>query len=382
MTISMHLASTPGFVFNTSSWNPLAEDASFQAIQPSTAGADTFDEFKNLAIWQNSKARSEIQNIVAHSNNAAKSDLVTFLTAHSEASNETLSSLQSLDFIASGSTRGSLNPLLNAQGDELLANLLHDVAHPDDAITQGKAKTCAAASLQYGLEKTSSDQYLKMMAELTSLDEKTHMKGKDVLPFQADSLLPGAEHGRSLSERIFQTAIMEYANSSLLDYDPIGDQHLAPFHSPDFPKAGLDPYMIENVAKQLFGEDYQSYSIRKDVNPLMDVSSVAENYQKAHTALKKLENLDPDSSVPIYVGLYGNDWGHSLVFDHIDAQKNVYLRNPWKLNANDPNALAIQSLGVHPDATRSDLVYLSEDEFLSQAQMVIDAPISLNLQET
>lgn len=186
----------------------------------------------------------------------------------------------------------------------LISDLIQEIAVPS-CIAQKNRGTCTVTSLQIMLSMSSPAEYARLVSGLASPGGQVKLANGDTLP-----RLPGAEQPdgtpRTASSRLFQTAMMDYANGSER-YQNTKDG------------GGLDKDELERAIEGVLDRNVDSYAAhdgnRADLMGMID---------------ERLQNG------PVLVAIkFGqrNDDGfdhanHQLLVTRMDRDR-VYYTNPW-----------------------------------------------------
>jgi hypothetical protein len=201
--------------------------------------------------------------------------------------------------------------------DQLLDSIMTEAGDPGK-INQDQHGTCAATSLQYLLCDENPAEYVRLMSGLLSPEGKATMRNGPVLVRDANSIAPDNSINRSVSERIFQAAMMEYCNGDL-NYD----------NSSDIDK-GLRPAEIIRGAQALFKQLYEPYTGDKPgiLGSLIEIS--AFNGLEKYVKDDKQDIVDKLMERSSFNTLAGIDLGepHMVVVKRVENGR-VYYRNPW-----------------------------------------------------
>lgn len=197
-----------------------------------------------------------------------------------------------------------------AGADQILEQTVKEVFIPA-AIGQGIKNTCGAVSAGAALALASPAEYVRLIAGLASPEGTVLMANGDSLVREPGTLSADpAGTDRSVTQRLFGPAAMEYANGSLA-YDNERDISMVVV-------GGLMPNMEEHLLEGLFNRDFTSR-----LDPL-DPKGLAEQAIKA---------IDSGKS-PVAVAM---SWpnilkGHILMIDRVERTDEgtfVVVRNPW-----------------------------------------------------
>jgi hypothetical protein len=94
--------------------------------------------------------------------------------------------------------------------NEVVESVLNEVLHPGE-INQSSKGTCAATSMQYMLVARQPAEFVRLMVGLVSPAGKVALANGETLKRVSDSIRPDTSL-RSVSERLFQSAMMDFSN--------------------------------------------------------------------------------------------------------------------------------------------------------------------------
>jgi len=210
----------------------------------------------------------------------------------------------------------SLQPELNTKKELLIQSVLQDIATPE-SIMQGNKNTCAATVAQIKLAIEDPVKYVKIMAELagpngqSSSSLVSNNRSGDFLRLDPQAISADAS-GRSLSNRIFQTALMEYGNGNQ-NYHSQNDTNTSQGNQQTY--SGLKDYENQELMNALFAGKYQTLSTKQ---------GLAQNI-----LAQRIENAVL-AGVPISTGMKWGEGGHQVLVVGMDP-KNVQLINPQSM---------------------------------------------------
>jgi hypothetical protein len=200
---------------------------------------------------------------------------------------------------------GKLAPALEEQGitrASLLSSVMQEAGQPGE-INQSNRGTCTVTAMQYMLCKEDPAEYVRLMRGLTSPGGTVKMRNGDTLKREEDSIAPDSATSRSASERLFQSAMMEYSNGKL-NYSNVTDTSTGK----NTARSGLNGDEQERGLQALFGRDYEQFGGKPD---------------------KAVEVLKKASGQRLLLDLkWGKNGGHAVTFVKIENDR-VYFRNPW-----------------------------------------------------
>jgi hypothetical protein len=216
--------------------------------------------------------------------------------------------------------------------EALLSSVLCEVVNPN-RIEQGTATTCTVASMQFELVADEPAEYVRLLAGLSGLKGSVTMRGGGLLRIGPGDADEAARDGRSVSQTLFQSAAMEYANGRFSNYDPVlgvsvntktGEHRL-----------GLKPENQQALLEKLFGVKYsidRLYTEKEAVN-----------------ALAKLQGWDArgDRNRPIVVDIDQGKFNHAVTLESVEREK-VIFRDPYGVLRSMPlNAFAKVAVALH-----------------------------------
>ncbi len=216
--------------------------------------------------------------------------------------------------------------------EELLSHVLSEVMNPN-RIEQGTATTCTVASMQFELVADEPAEYARLMAGLSGAKGSVAMQGGGLLrtgPGDADAK---ARDGRSVSQALFQSAAMEYANGRFSNYDPV--LGVSVNEKTGAERMGLKPDNQQALLEKLFGVNYS-------INRLF-------TEKEAAGALAKLEGWDARGyrNRPIVVDIDQGKFNHAVTLESVTKEKVVF-RDPYGVLRSMPaNAFPKVAVALH-----------------------------------
>lgn len=196
---------------------------------------------------------------------------------------------------------------------DLIGDLVQELAVPS-SIAQHNRGTCTVTSVQILAAKNDPAEFVRLVGGLASPKGEVKLRnGKKITREPGTASDDGTK--RSVSSRLWQPAMMEYANGSD-DYDNKTDKHKKTG------KSGLNASQVDQVLDGLMGADAK-------------VDSSIKSDKDKKNALKKMESeLKAGKQV-----LAGIKWGiankdgkidgsHKVVVSKIGKDR-VYYTNPW-----------------------------------------------------
>ncbi len=197
--------------------------------------------------------------------------------------------------------------------EDLLSSALVDVMNPN-RIDQGSAPTCTVTSMQFELVADEPAEYLRLLAGVTGPKGSVQMKGGGDLRLGPGDADPRARGGRSVSQAIFQSAAMEYANGRFSNFDPVIG--LSTNTRTGATQQGLKPDNQQALLENLFGVKYS-------IDRLYSES-------EGEKALAKLVGWDARGARnrPIVVDLDQGPFNHTVTLEAVTREK-VLFRDPY-----------------------------------------------------
>ncbi len=188
-----------------------------------------------------------------------------------------------------------------------LAGLLND----PDSFNQDRQETCTVTTIgRIQLQENPAD-FARMIAGLTSRDGSVELANGDTINRHQGSLSDNRSQ-RTILERLYQDALMEYGNGAEVDYDVAGDRHSTG-------STGLGAKGIARVAGAVLGRGVPFTVLENGAKPggLYHTVFEAELEKYQQNGQEMLVGLKPWSS-----------GGHMLSVTEI-RDGYVYLSNPW-----------------------------------------------------
>jgi hypothetical protein len=193
---------------------------------------------------------------------------------------------------------------------EVLTSVLRDIVNPS-RISQGDAPTCTVTSMQFDLVADEPAEYARLMAGLTGPTGKVAMLGGGIL--KSGAKYARALDGRPVSQALFQSACMEFANGKAMDFDPEAGQSTRVLTGST--QRGLKPHQQTTMLRNLFGVRY--------------VTDTFYEPQQGALALQRLRGFDARASHSrtIILDLDQGAINHAVALERV-ADGVVYYRDP------------------------------------------------------
>ena len=223
--------------------------------------------------------------------------------------------LSNLATLATGPLHPSIDP---ARRGKLLAGVLQETATAGQ-VDQHSFSTCTVTSMQYELARDTPAEYARIMAGLAGPSGRVALRGGGELELQPDSLPRAALQGRSLSEALFQSAAMEFANGED-DYSVNGGPDGSDIsRRPDGTQyAGQHDSGEVRLLQALFARPYSAWSGTTPSDAAAQLDFL-RNYQPR----------GPNSPVLLNLFTQANRQGaHAVDFVRVEGDR-VFFRNPW-----------------------------------------------------
>lgn len=139
---------------------------------------------------------------------------------------------------------------------DLIGQLVRELATPS-AINQHGKGTCTVTSMQIMMATEHPAEYARIVAGLASPEGTVKLADGSTLVRE-----PGTEKndysGRSIPSRLWQPALMEYANGATVDYDNLKDQHS------DTGRSGLSEDRIDKAMDALLGKNVATLNVQDE----------------------------------------------------------------------------------------------------------------------
>jgi hypothetical protein len=201
----------------------------------------------------------------------------------------------------------------DAKQNDLINSTLLDVVNPN-RIDQGSAPTCTVTSIQFELVADSPAEYTRILADLTGPASSSKMLGGGSLKTEAGDAALAVRDGRTLSESLFQTAAMEYANGRYADFNPTTgvstDSRNGKVHQ------GIVPQQQTNLLEQLFNLRYSTKSLFSEA--------------EGQKMLESLRGFDATKSQnrPVILQIDQGKINHAVTLEKI-SDGRVLFRDPY-----------------------------------------------------
>lgn len=214
-------------------------------------------------------------------------------------------------------------------GPELALSALHDLAAPSDIDQGANSYTCSANVLQMDLAQNKPERYLEMVDTLalgqtfdgiapdpSFADEGfTPSSFKD---YQDQALVDTA---RSLTAKLVQNAIMEYANGSE-DYDSAYKSSLTTEQATA--QAAAEESWLTDTVPHVMGEkrDYTMLHVPTEQDEYRDNAKVKT--LSAEAIIDAIKAYRPSQETPLLMG-FNNGNGHAGLIIGIEGDQVTYL---------------------------------------------------------
>ncbi|NOK38390.1 hypothetical protein HMI49_34855 [Corallococcus exercitus] len=245
--------------------------------------------------------------------------------------------------------KGPLHPGVGeARRGELMRGVLQETARAYE-VNQSVFGTCTVTSMQYELVRDNPAEYARIMAGLAGPNGRVDMRGGGTLELQADSLPQNALQGRSFSEALFQSSLMEFANG-VDEYHvqgPNGDESISPIGNTYQGQYGDS--MVRAVSA-LFGRQFAEWGT---------------NDQTRDAQLDFLRKYQPKGpNDPVLIAFFTSPdaqaGAHAVTFVKVEGDR-VFFRNPWGPTA-DPKGTE-EEFGARVEKGSTGLYSFSLEQF-------------------
>jgi len=207
--------------------------------------------------------------------------------------------------------------------EEVLSDALADIVNPN-RIDQGDAPTCTVTSMQFELVADEPAEYLRLLAGLAGPSGKVQMRGGGTLRSDAEDAKPEARDGRSVSQALFQSAAMEYANGRAMEFDPIAGKSTNA--KTGATERGLKPLQQTTILRQLFGVRYHTETLYNEAD--------------GKKALESLRGFDARGAQnrPVLIDIDQGTINHAVTLERV-RDGRVFFRDPYGVVRSMPEAL-------------------------------------------
>jgi len=207
--------------------------------------------------------------------------------------------------------------------EAVLSNALIETINPS-RVAQGTAPTCTTASMQYELVADEPAEYMRLLAGMTGPAGKTVMRGGGDLRLDANAAEIEARDGRSISQAIFQSSTMEYANGRDSQFDPV--LGVSTNRRTGAVYRGLKPNQQTTILRQLFGVRYTNDALYTEA--------------EGARALESLRGFDAVGAQnrPILLEIDQGATNHAVTLERV-AQGRVFFRDPYGVLRSMPEEL-------------------------------------------
>jgi hypothetical protein len=203
---------------------------------------------------------------------------------------------------------------------DLLADVLAHVADPIN-VSQEQQNTCGPTSGQVILAAQEPAEYVRVAAGLASPEGSVKLQNGDEIHREADWNDKEADR-RSVANRLFQSALMEYANGQF-DYSNVKDSRQVSVGPLTVDIPGMLPAELVKLVEGMTGRSYSvTYSLMSD--------RVSPEFEAA------LAKAEPGRALPVLVnysvdgdGVRNTSPHYFLVTGYDAASGMVAVSNPW-----------------------------------------------------
>ena len=202
---------------------------------------------------------------------------------------------------------------------QMIGQLVTQTANPD-RIEQGAQGTCTATTIQWGLATHAPAEYARLVSGLLQPEGVVAMRSGAMLERPAGIHMNDSS-GRAEVSRVFQAAVMDYANGPLVHYDNYTDLN-RPLQASEEARngvhKGLFQWEVKGALEALTPHRYECPTFR-------DVPAERAEMRA------RVSSASPDQTLPVILRWSTpkpNEFGlHMLALEKID-DKYAWLRNP------------------------------------------------------
>jgi hypothetical protein len=226
---------------------------------------------------------------------------------------------------------------------------MQEIQNPAGTINQHNRGTCAATTVQYNVAIDMFAEYARIAAGLASPSGSVQLANGETMNRVPDSLAQD-DSVRSPSERLIQSAFMDFANGTLTYRNNAGGSGQATettngrdgsFTEDGTREAGLVAGESRRLLSAVTGREWQSNTtyashrlerdasgFRRAMTGIYDLlpSAGPIDFRDPFVTVALRHQADPNARTPV-----GMDWGgggHAVTVERI-ADGRVYFRNPW-----------------------------------------------------
>ncbi|HEY7162295.1 MAG TPA: hypothetical protein VH815_13600, partial [Acidobacteriota bacterium] len=263
-----------------------------------------------------------------------------------------VTTLDSLNRLATTPLHASITDATGAAQDKskVMEDVIKELNKPSQNLNQDNRGTCTVTSMTHTLAEKNPAEYARIVTDLATTGQSKIANGDTITP-PADGFAQDNSN-RSVSERLFQSALMNYGRPGA-GYQ---NWNKAGFPQPGggtvdngFPPNGSNLGALENkrVMEGLFGKKMERYT-----DKLPD---------RIKTEIGK-------GNGPVFTGLRWGNGNHVVEITKIEGGR-VYFRNPWGPGAVAPNGTAS---GTAANNTNAGPQRQTEDQANGIESMTID----------
>ncbi len=207
--------------------------------------------------------------------------------------------------------------------EALLSNALLETVNPS-RVGQGTAPTCTTASMQYELVADEPAEYIRLLAGLTGPTGKTQMRGGGELRLEATAAHADGLDARTVSQAVFQSSTLEYANGRDSAFDPVLGTSTNRRTGATY--RGLKPNQQTTILRQLFGVKYTNDTLYTEA--------------EGARALENLRGFDAAGAQnrPILLEIDQGAFNHAVTLERVN-QGRVFFRDPYGVLRSMPEDL-------------------------------------------
>jgi len=285
------------------------------------------DKEKMLNVFDNATpaSRKELRELLNKEVNGKSALLAT-------TSNGT-TTLDNLDRLARTPLQASITDLAGAPQNKskVMEDVIKELNKPSQNLNQDNKGTCTVTSMTHTLAEHNPAEYARIVTDLATTGQSKIANGDTITP-PADGF-PQDNSNRSVSERLFQSALMNYGRpgAGYQNWNKAGfPQAGGGTVDNGFPPNGSNLGALDNkrVMEGLFNKKMERYT-----DKLPD---------RIKTEIGK-------GNGPVFTGVRWGNGNHAIEITKIEGGR-VYFRNPWGPGAVAPNGTASGSAANNSNA--------------------------------
>lgn len=206
--------------------------------------------------------------------------------------------------------------------NELLTSAIQEIGRPGE-INQHSKGTCTVTSVSYALAQRNPAEYARLVTGLASPGGEVKMRNGEVLKRNETGIAPDTATGRSPTERLLQSSLMEYGNGALYTYDNNKDEHSGIAGPLTRVVSGWGQILGVNGGTS--GHGLADVGTRDVYNAVFGANARVIKSDAGGRAIADLANVKPNEAM---LSIKWGSGGHEVTFDRLEGDR-VYFRNPW-----------------------------------------------------